>query len=538
MVLAMSVSAYAEEEGSLTGGKITIDGGDPNETYNLYQILYLESFDDTGMKPGADGNPAGGKYSYKANTEWEGFINQTGIKDVYFKVDADSGAVTWAGAATPTKQEVQVLAGMALDYAKDKGIVPVRTYTPSAGTNPTEVVFDGLKLGYYLLDSSLGSLCALDTTNKVIKIQEKNTVPTNIKRVQEDGDGNWGNVDNQNKPFNDADIGQTVHFESTITVYKGQENLYFHDEMSPGLTFDGVDSVKVTYSNISSTDFQDLPPVDYTVTDGEVPGDPVIGAETKRCTFHIIFSEQFYENLAAGAADAYQIKVNYTATLNGQAEVCNAGSAAEDGNPNVSYVSYGEKYHTTTPSKTLTKTWEFPVFKHTGEGAEAAGLNNTEFVLYSNLGCTDVIKLVLVDDGTGAAKHTQAVYRRATDKDVADSTDTSIPEANRPKIVDKITTNDSGEFIVKGMDSGTYYLKETKAHAGYNMLKEPVRVIIEESGRIKQNSTYVDKIDILNGTGTELPSTGGIGTTIFYTVGGALVLAAVVLLVTKRRMSE
>lgn len=542
MALAMSVSAYAAEEGLLTGGKITVTGGDPKETYKLYQILVLDSFDDTGITTGADGNPSGGNYSYKANTDWAAFLNQADIKDIYFKVDPDTDAVTWAGTGTPTRQEVQVLAKKALKYAQDNSIAPVRTYTPTAGT--TAIEFNNLKLGYYLLDSSLGSLCALDTTNTEINIQEKNTVPENTKRVQEDSDGTWGNVDNANVPFNDADIGQPVNFESTIKIRKGSENLCFHDEMSAGLTFGGVGSVKLTYSNVSEENFQTLPAVDYTVTADGDPADPFAADAGDKCTFHVKFTDKFYENLAAGRADAYQIKVSYTAILNERAVVCNQNSTAETGNPNESFLSYGESAHTTNRSKTLTKTWEFPVYKHTGEGAAATGLSNTEFQLFSKQGCAeaDIIQLVLVNDGMAATPHTQAVYRRATAKDIADSTDTTIPEANRPKIVTTITTNKSGLFIIKGLDTATYYLKETKAADGYNKLKEPVNVVIaNESGKtgvVKQNSTAVDRIDILNGTGAELPATGGIGTTVFYAVGGAMVLAAVVLLVTKKRMSD
>ena len=89
------------------------------------------------------------------------------------------------------------------------------------------------------------------------------------------------------------------------------------------------------------------------------------------------------------------------------------------------------------------------------------------------------------------------------------------------------------------MDSDTYYLEETKAPAGYNVLKAPVKVVIDNEGKVtygNDNTAADPDVKVLNQTGTELPSTGGMGTTIFYVLGSVLVVAAGVLLVTKKRM--
>ena len=97
-----------------------------------------------------------------------------------------------------------------------------------------------------------------------------------------------------------------------------------------------------------------------------------------------------------------------------------------------------------------------------------------------------------------------------------------------------------GKFTISGLDSGTYYLEEIEAPAGYNVLKEPVVVTINNEGKVnvsEENPHGIDEVKVLNQTGAELPSTGGAGTTVFYAVGSALVLAAVVLLVTRKRMS-
>ena len=100
-------------------------------------------------------------------------------------------------------------------------------------------------------------------------------------------------------------------------------------------------------------------------------------------------------------------------------------------------------------------------------------------------------------------------------------------------------TIEAGSVTIKGLDSGIYYLEETKAPAGYNVLPGRVEVKIEGANL---NATVTDNtwtdggVHVINQTGTELPSTGGIGTTIFYVLGSVLVVAAGVLLVTKKRM--
>ena len=113
-----------------------------------------------------------------------------------------------------------------------------------------------------------------------------------------------------------------------------------------------------------------------------------------------------------------------------------------------------------------------------------------------------------------------------------------------------LTSPENGIIALHGLDAGIYKLEETKAPAGYNKLNGDVTVEIMSSQdvdvgneqfatvRLVNGTVAVDEIDVENNHGTELPSTGGIGTTIFYVVGGVLVLAAIILLVTKKRMSE
>ena len=102
-----------------------------------------------------------------------------------------------------------------------------------------------------------------------------------------------------------------------------------------------------------------------------------------------------------------------------------------------------------------------------------------------------------------------------------------------------MTTNDQGAAEFKGLKNGTYYLLETEAPAGYNLLDAPVEITINGSSATATSLTSLTHTEqVENSTGAVLPSTGGMGTTIFYVTGSVLVLAAVVLLVTKKRMKS
>lgn len=466
MVLSMSVTAFAAQEGELTGGSITIDNAVKDQTYTIYEILKLESYDATSNA-----------YSYKATTDWSNFINSDAIKGVYVNVD-DQGYVTWVENASAAD-----FAKAAQKYAADNKISNQGTMTASS----TTVTFSNLELGYYLLDSSLGTLCSLDTTNPNVMIKEKNAEPTNEKTVEEDSTGNYGNK-------NDADIGQTVNFQSTITAQAGAENYVFHDKMSAGLTYTNVTGITLNNAIVAASN--------YEVKTSELGDD---------CTFHVVFTQAFCDTLKKND----KIVISYTATVNENAVV------GSDGNKNESKLSYGEEGKSeTTPSETKTYTWDVDVFKYTMDGEVEKPLAGAKFTLSKN--GTDPIALIREKDENGNDTNT---YR------VAKTGETGITE---------ITTDDTGRFTIKGLDSDTYYLTETAAPAGYNKLADPITIVIGENGVVNGTTDAlqgVEEVKVLNQSGSELPSTGGMGTTIFYVAGSILLIGAAVLLVTKKRMS-
>ena len=149
------------------------------------------------------------------------------------------GYVTWKDGA-----DAAAFAKAAQKYAKDNSI----TNQGSVTATTTTVSFTSLDLGYYLVDTTLGTLCSLDTTNPNVVMKEKNEVPTNVKTVQEDSTSRYGEK-------NDANIGQTVNFQSTIIAQKGAQNYVFHDTMVAGLTCTGVTGITLKGTTVDDSNY-------------------------------------------------------------------------------------------------------------------------------------------------------------------------------------------------------------------------------------------------------------------------------------------
>ena len=466
LVLALGGTAFAEGE----TGSITINDAVVGQTYTIYQILDLESYSHTTDEKG--NITATGAYAYKANSAWETWLR---TQTTYVSFDAQ-GYVTWVENA-----DAAAFAKAAQKYAKDNSIANQGSVTATTAT----VSFTGLDLGYYLVDTTLGTLCSLDTTNPTVVMEEKNEVPTNVKTVEEDSTNVYGEK-------NDADIGQTVNFKSVITAQAGAENYVFHDKISTGLTYTGVTGITLNDTTVDAAN--------YTVTAPAADGD----------TFDVTFTQAFCDTLKAND----QIVVSYTATLNENAVI------AGEGNPNTSKVSYGDSSNTkyTPDSQTKTYTWDVDVFKYTMNGETEKALAGATFTLSKNSDGSSPIALVSKGNN---------VYR--------------VAKTGETGTVTEITTDATGKFTIQGLDADTYYLTETAAPAGYNKLAGAVTITIGENGVVNATAEApqgVDEVKILNQSGTELPSTGGMGTTLFYVLGSVLVVGAVVLLVTRKRMSN
>ena len=512
MVLGMAsvVSASEGEVPTANTGTITIDNAIVGQTYKIYRILELESFSGKPTITPVPTGAAAGNYAYKAATGWDKFITSAKTSDgadgKQYLIKDESGYVTWNSKVSKEDSHIKEFAKKALAYAIENKI-DCTAKTTATTTATTTVAFNDLPLGYYLVDSSAGALCSLDTTATDVTIKEKNGVPSVEKKVQEDSKVNtndeWGKS-------NTADIGQTVNFQTTITAQPGVQNYVLHDKMDAGLTFGGTVTVK--------KDGTEVVAANYTLKKSTDSPARI----TDDCTFEIEFTQSFCNTL--GSND--QIIVTYSATLNENAVI------AGEGNKNETWLKYGDNSETTHDT-TTTKTYSIPIFKYTTKDSKETGLEGAKFTLSKDEKGTNPIELVSVrnDDTNGDT------YRVAKENEATGIT----------KITEIITTK-SGKFTIKGLDADTYYLTETQQPTGYNKLSAPIKIKIDDAGAvfILKNSAngaetpeaIIDYVKVQNNTGTILPTTGGNGTSLIYFLGAVLALVSGMVLITKQRMKN
>lgn len=468
MVFSMAVSVFATSGTNDSTGKITISNAAKGETYKVYQLLVLESFD-------TDKDA----YSYKAVPVWESWLRS---QEAYLSFDEQGGYVSWKKDADPA-----AFAKLALVEAKRLEQLPAENpekITPISKTaEGNTVVFDNLNLGYYLVDTTLGTLCFLDTTAKEVTIAEKNEEPTVDKEVKEDSTNKYGKE-------NTAQIGDTVEFRTTLHAQKGAQSYVLHDKMTEGLTL-----------NQNSIIIEGLEEgTDYTVQ-FDRPHPKKDGTTDYICAFEITFSQAYLDRMEEDT----DLVLTYTANLNEKA-VISTGA-----NLNDTRLEYGEA-STTEWKQTETKTFKFGLVKTDKENKLLTG---AQFELYDAK--TGGNKIALVKEATG-------VYRVATE---AERTTGSFVSA----------VIEAGKVEIKGLDADTYYLEEIKAPDGFNKLKERREVKMEGGNNTitMDGDLYKEGgVQVVNNKGTELPSTGGMGTTILYIAGALLILAAAAVLLLKK----
>lgn len=477
MVVSMSCNVKAEDTEGVydqNDGSITITGALQGQTYTIYEMLKLESFSGT-------------NYSYKIADGWEDFFKEGAEGAKYMQKDAN-GYVSYK-TGKDTDADRREFAQKALAYAtKTSGI---NTKNESTKENENSVTFKDLPLGYYLVGSTTGALCGLDTTHKSVSIEEKNGVPSVEKTITSGGDLA------ADFKSNSVNIGDTISFQIKIDVKKGAKNYVLHDELSSGLTLI-QNNVTKEYVHVQAND---------NITDTMSTSDYTFGQSQNG--FTVTFKPEF---LKKHENEEYTILVNYYAILNDQATI---GSS---GNVNKTILDYGES-NKTTPSTTTTYTFGIPVFKYTGTETEKKGLAGAKFKLYTDAQCKDknVVKVKVKENGTDY---------------IVGETDSN----------NNVMTSGTEVFNINGLKAGIYYLKEIEAPKGYNKLANPIKITISQNDAKDQVVTVgddtnpVDEVGVENKTGTVLPSTGGAGTTMIYLIGGALVLGSGVVLVTKRRV--
>ena len=509
MVFALATTAFAEE----TTYSITINNSTAGHTYEAYQIF-------TGDLSGTT----------LSNIKWGSSV---------------SNAASLSDAATVAeKLDTNYTGTDKMTVADLLEMITLGTPAADSGETSNPYVISGLAAGYYLVKDKDGSLTGDNDsyTEYIVKVvgnvtaTPKSSVPTVEKKVADTNDSTGVTSGWQDSA--DYDIGDSVPFQlkatlannvSSYTTYK----VVFHDTLSKGLTlnatYDEGQNANVVTSGVT---------VKVGDADADKAANFVITA-VKNADGTTTLTVSCDDVKALGAGNSSVITVEYTAKLNENAVL---GSA---GNPNKVYLEYSNN-----PNKS-----------ESGEKHETGKTPEDTVIVFTY---QTIINKVDSENKplTGAAFKLEKLIKG---KDGAADTWTTVKEFT----VDETTTS----FTFSGLDDGQYKLTETKTPAGYNTI-DPIYFVIEathdatadtpaltvlkayltdENGNKKTEVKDGETVNIdlgtvdltagsitttvVNKSGSELPSTGGIGTTIFYVLGGVLVLAAVVLLVTKKRMS-
>lgn len=476
MVLGMSISVFAASENS-----ISVVGAKDGETYNVYRMLDLSVNNQT--------DPT--SYRYTINDTWEDFWT-TGEGKNYIDTNT-SGTDTYVVWKEDKKSaaDMEAFGKAAARWAQEKNIAPEKpAVTAANGT----AGWTGLDNGYYLVTSTYGTAVSIASTpaKPAQTISEKNSENTADKDVQEKAERN-GTETAWSADKNDAQIGDEIHFRTKVSIAKDTINLVYHDTLDSGLTWSGAATTKV----FTDPDLMvELLADNYTVasgTDGE--------------TFTVTFKDDYIARLTAASTDVY---IGYSAVLNDDAVV-------DSPQKNTANVTWGDKGKSSTTT-TETYTRRFEILKYDGADADRKPLANARFQLYTSETAGTALTLAKNEDGS--------VYR------VVDLSDqgASLPDGYTLAQGNEIVTLASGNITIEGVDSDDYYLEETEAPVGFNKLTARVKVSVND------NNKFVS--EIVNNSGNILPSTGGMGTTIFYIIGAVLVIGAGVILVTRRRMNE
>lgn len=320
MLVLSVVNVSAAEKGTITINKAIV-----NESYNIYKVLDLETYDKVNNH-----------YIYRAASRWETFLD--GATD-YLEARNENGDKYYVWKDGVDKSRAKEFAEKAYKYAKDNNITPTKTKKAIS----TSVKFDDLELGYYLVDSSVGALLHLTTTNPSAIVNEKNTLNPNVdKNVLENSTGKYGKE-------NDDMIGSTISYKTTITTGAGYGSYVLYDKMDVGLTFNSNSViVKIGDALVDTNNYE-------------------VKTNVTGYTFVIEFNDEFILKQPKNT----NIDVYYTATLNKDAII------EGDGNINETFLKYGNNI-TTDKKKTITYTYAFEIIKTNKEGVELTG---AEFIL-------------------------------------------------------------------------------------------------------------------------------------------------------------
>ena len=548
MLLALVIPASAAENYS-----ITIHNDKTGHTYEAYQIFAGTVSSDAATDGEAEG-PMLGDITWGSGVDGAALLAALKAADEE-KYDACTTAADVAealGAEGATAADAAAFADIAAQH-----LTATVAGTATAPNDDGNYIIQGLPAGYYLVKDQDGSLegDADTATDYIVQVlgnvamdPKDSDIPTLEKKVAERS--KYQKNEGYGMYYNDVadwNIGDSVPFKLIASIPNNIESydeykFVFHDTLSNAFTLER-DSIKVFVAEGTAANVEQFTP--------QVANLYQVAVEGQSFTLTIPDINQ----LDAHGNPANYVIITYSATLNQNAEI------GLDGNENTAYLEFsndpnGDGLGRTAEDTVIVFTYELAGTKVDGE--TQAALKNAQFVLL-NRAKTEAAMVV-----DGKVKGWVKVDTEAAAGDV------QMPETYEEWVTLNqqhdgliLTSDENGLFNIAGLDDGTYYLREIQAPNGYNLLEDDVKLVITadtangqdwnsgiatdaltgltiavNDGELQPGNTDTGIVNVTveNNGGATLPETGGMGTTLFYIIGGLLVVGAGILLVVRIRM--
>lgn len=480
LTLSLNAPAFAAD--------IKINNAAPGETYTAYKLFDMTS--------------SGDNYSYyilntQENQSLITLLNSTIGLDLVESADGSRYNVNMKDDNTFATDDKAGMTAAQFAAALNtyKSSLPESSLTGTDEDKDGAVTISGAATGYYFVDSTLGSLCGLYTNEDEATINEKNSVPSITKKVKEDSNGAWQETAT-------IDVTDTIKYQLTVNVADAvglgtgiDANFVITDVLPEGTRY-STDSVAIAGWSEGT---------DYTVNYVE---------ESRTLTITLLKDGKLSEQ-----DEDSNIQIEYDATVTDKTKITNGIGSNLNGN-HVTLTYHAQKSEDYAYVNTFTigqdAEGNSTITKVDGSD-EKVKLSGVEFVLQNN-----------------------ATKKYAT----FDENDNLTGWVASQEDATRLVTDVNGNIVAHGLDADTYILTETKTKDGYNLLNDTITVVIKDNGEITYELTNSkddvpgSSITIKNNAGTELPSTGGMGTTVLYIAGVALALGAGITLVVRRRMNS
>jgi fimbrial isopeptide formation D2 family protein/LPXTG-motif cell wall-anchored protein len=486
LALAMIAVVGLASAASITLNSTATDAQANSTVYTYYLIMKADLSALTSSDYGTTGAP-----NPNANVVYyvESAALATALDGLTTTSGSDIFRVTRVGQTNRWNVELVATSISGADLATALNVDSVKNNTTSGSfqmaAGETSATQDGLAAGYYMVIASNGTVLVAQTLADVV-INEKNDYPNVDKEITGENGTTISATDE-----NDVNIGDTVTYSVPVVIPTtvAAKDIVVHDKMFKGLTLNA--------NSLAN---------DKSVTGLSIVDDDTVAASDRDANYNyykIVIPAATVSTLAGQT-----ITFTYNATLN-------ANAVINGDNKNTVKLTYD--HYTTNDHEVTTKTYKVEVDKRDASNNRLAGV---KFTLTRSAG--DGVEYYQSKSGTSS---------------VWTSTLTEFE------------TTTTGNIVFDGIDAGTYTLTETFTPAGFNPLSAPITVVVAEDGTVTYTSTDPHNtasgtsatdaiIPVINQSGTTLPSTGGIGTTIFYILGGVLIVAAAVILVARKKASN